>query len=65
VKAPLVSGIDYYVEEGRVVLTRAYHLKRGFCCNSKCKNCPYDKQAAQTERIVIVGLPGVPLLRDK
>jgi len=37
-------SVDYVVDElGRVVFTRAFHLKRGFCCGSGCIHCPYDK----------------------
>jgi hypothetical protein len=33
---------DYYIsEEGYVVFTAAYHLKRGYCCKNGCKHCPY------------------------
>ena len=33
---------DYYLsEEGYIVFTEAYHLKRGYCCQSGCKHCPY------------------------
>lgn len=33
---------DYYIsEEGFIVFTEKYHLKRGYCCKSGCKNCPY------------------------
>lgn len=40
---PLVKGIDYELDElGRFVLTRRYHLRRGYCCGSGCRNCPYD-----------------------
>ena len=36
---------DYYFDnEGLMVFTRSYHLKRGFCCNSGCKNCPYPRK---------------------
>ncbi|MFM7035995.1 MAG: DUF5522 domain-containing protein [Planctomycetia bacterium] len=33
---------DYYVENGFLVYTAAYHLKRGFCCGSGCRHCPYE-----------------------
>lgn len=26
---------------GYQVFTVIYHLKRGFCCNSGCRHCPY------------------------
>ena len=33
---------DYYIsKEGYIVFTEAYHLKRGYCCQSGCKHCPY------------------------
>lgn len=38
----LVQGEDYYInEQGNWVITAAYHLKRGYCCNNGCKHCPY------------------------
>jgi hypothetical protein len=38
--APLAPE-DFYMENGLVVFTAAYHLKRGYCCNSGCRHCPY------------------------
>ena len=33
---------DFYnSEEGYIVFTEKYHLKRGHCCKSNCKHCPY------------------------
>jgi hypothetical protein len=33
---------DYYLSpEGFIVFTEKYHLKRGHCCQSGCKHCPY------------------------
>jgi len=32
---------DYYYENGLLVFTRNYHLKRGFCCKQNCRHCPY------------------------
>lgn len=31
----------YYDEQGRMVFTEAFHKKRGSCCGSGCRNCPY------------------------
>ncbi len=41
--APLIEGIDYTIDPqtGYLVFTRTYHLKRGFCCGSGCRHCPY------------------------
>lgn len=38
---PLVEERDYTIENGLFVLTRGYLLRRGFCCGSGCRNCPY------------------------
>lgn len=32
---------DFYYEGPYMVFTAAYHLKRGYCCNSNCRHCPY------------------------
>jgi hypothetical protein len=31
----------YMSPEGYIVFTKKYHLKRGYCCKSNCKHCPY------------------------
>ena len=33
---------DFYHEGPYLVFTTAYHLKRGYCCNSGCRHCPYQ-----------------------
>lgn len=40
-QAELREGEDYYYEGTYVVFTAAYHLKRGTCCESGCRHCPY------------------------
>jgi 2-iminoacetate synthase ThiH len=37
----LVEGEDFYREGAYVVFTAAYHLRRGRCCESGCRHCPY------------------------
>jgi hypothetical protein len=32
---------DFYFEGAFVVFTEMYHLKRGSCCKSGCRHCPY------------------------
>ncbi len=41
--APLVleEGVDYYLENGLMVLTAAFLSKRGYCCERGCRHCPY------------------------
>jgi hypothetical protein len=40
---------DYYLsEEGFIVFTEAYHLKRGYCCQSNCRHCPWKKKQNAT-----------------
>jgi hypothetical protein len=40
VAAELTSE-DFYYEGPYLVFTAAYHCKRGYCCNSNCRHCPY------------------------
>ena len=36
---------DYYINEnGLLVFTAAYHLKRGVCCGNACLHCPYNHE---------------------
>lgn len=38
-----MEGIDYYFNEaGLMVLTRHYHLQKGFCCGNGCLQCPFE-----------------------
>jgi hypothetical protein len=39
---PTPKPPDYYFENGLLVYTAAYHLKRGYCCGSGCRHCPYE-----------------------
>jgi hypothetical protein len=48
-KTELRLGEDYYYDGPYMVFTEQYHLKRGSCCNSGCRHCPYrnDSQAEE------------------
>ena len=32
---------NFYVENGKYVFTKEYHLERGYCCGNGCKHCPF------------------------
>ena len=38
----LVLNVDYYIENGRWVFTEVFHKKRGTCCGSGCRHCPFE-----------------------
>jgi hypothetical protein len=40
-KVSLVESVDYVMENNKMVFTKEFLLKRGYCCNAKCRNCPY------------------------
>ncbi len=40
----LVEGEDYYCEGSAIVFTANYLLRRGYCCKSGCRHCPYDRK---------------------
>ncbi|UJH92294.1 DUF5522 domain-containing protein [Antarcticibacterium sp. 1MA-6-2] len=40
-KIPLEEGDYYLTPEGFRCFTAKYLLKRGYCCKSGCRHCPY------------------------
>ena len=38
---PLQPGDFYYTPEGYMVFTEQYHRRRGHCCQSGCRHCPW------------------------
>lgn len=38
------ASFEYY-EGGMMVFTAGYHLRRGYCCKSGCRHCPYGEAA--------------------
>lgn len=38
---PPLEPEDFYMDGPNMVFTAAYHLKRGYCCGSGCRHCPY------------------------
>jgi hypothetical protein len=38
---PLIPGEDFYTEGRSLVFTELYHLRRGYCCGSGCRHCPF------------------------
>ena len=44
-RRPLVEGVDFYREGAYVVFTAAYLLRRGYCCESGCRHCPYGAES--------------------
>jgi hypothetical protein len=44
---------DYYTsEEGYIVFTEQYLLRRGYCCQNGCRHCPYgfDKKKGKIDK---------------
>ena len=42
-----VEGEDFYWESEFIVFTRKFLLKRGQCCGSGCRHCPYEPRWAK------------------
>lgn len=40
-KGSLSEGVDYYFEGSAMVFTASYLQRRGYCCGSGCRHCPY------------------------
>ena len=47
----LIEGEDYYLnDDGLMVLTSTYHLRKGKCCGNGCLHCPYNYKNVATEK---------------
>lgn len=49
----LIEGEDFYfTPEGYKCFTEKFHLKRGYCCKSGCRHCPYgfDKKTGNIKK---------------
>lgn len=44
----LQEGLDYYIENGLFVFTDVFLRKRGYCCESGCRHCPYQPGKSDT-----------------
>jgi Family of unknown function (DUF5522) len=42
IAAPELQPGDFYMEGAFIVFTEQYHLRRGYCCNSNCRHCPFQ-----------------------
>ena len=36
-----LAADEFYFDGPYMVFTAVHHLKRGYCCNSDCRHCPY------------------------
>lgn len=44
---PKLLPTDFYYEDGVMVMTESYHLRRGSCCTNGCRHCPYQNKTQQ------------------
>lgn len=44
------EGIDYYFENGLMILTAYFLKKRGYCCKNGCRNCPYSNEEKELQQ---------------
>ena len=50
---PKLQPEDFYWEEGKMVMTENYHKKRGYCCGSNCRHCPYQPNNPQKNKVIL------------
>ena len=43
---------DFYIENGKKVMTEQYHIRRGYCCGSGCRHCPYEPKAKKGNSVI-------------
>ncbi len=45
----LKEGEDFYLDGPYMVFTAAYHKRRGYCCDSGCRHCPFRDSSTLSE----------------
>ncbi len=43
---------DFYMENGRKVMTEAYHINRGYCCGNGCRHCCFFPRYTKGSTII-------------
>lgn len=46
----MMQADEFYWEGGYMVFTERFHLRRGKCCGSGCRHCPYGHRDVPPER---------------
>jgi hypothetical protein len=37
-----LSPSYFYIENGKYVFTKEFHIERGYCCGNFCRHCAYQ-----------------------
>ena len=61
---PLEEGDFYWTKEGYRVFTEQYLLKRGYCCESNCRHCPYGFNKKNTRNFGIIKQVSKPMTKS-
>ena len=40
----MLAEDEFYLENGKFVLTERYHRRRGICCGNGCRHCPFEHE---------------------
>ena len=59
------EGEDFYLENEFMVFTAKWHLKRGYCCGSGCRHCPYDSTPKDFNSKTKVANPAAEVKKKK
>jgi hypothetical protein len=44
-----IEGVDYYFENGLMILTARFLRRRGYCCRNGCRHCPYTARIGNAD----------------
>lgn len=59
----MLNREEHYYENGLMVFTERFHLRRGSCCGSGCRHCPFAHEAVSVARRATLPPPR-PFLTD-
>jgi hypothetical protein len=41
---------SFYIEDGKYVFTKEFHLSRGHCCGNFCRHCAYEPKHVKNNK---------------
>lgn len=44
-----LSEDEFYIDDGKFVLTERFLWRRGYCCGNGCRHCPFAHEAVPSK----------------
>ncbi|MDE3246380.1 MAG: hypothetical protein KGN80_09850 [Acidobacteriota bacterium] len=56
----MTCDADHYWEGPYMVFTELHHLRRGSCCGSRCRHCPFEPRFEKGAKVARASVAASP-----